>query len=387
MSNTPRNTSSDPPETDSDQEVQATPSVHPSVYDDLFRKSWFVLWGMVAPVGFLFAAGGYGGIDMWQSGQFGVYCILLYEFAAMIWVYPLIAFSTAGLAYQTFRDREQPVPLWVSIAVLTGAFLWLELYVVWCGGVGYEMEGPATWVFTTLFTCPLVGVIGIQPLIALGVIAKGSQATEDANALKWYTVVLVLSGIGMLVGFFVVLFACAFCAAPLALVTYLYASKEILKSLGARWRVSISTLLLVFTWLSANFAAWRLAVLAAIESYNRLPTEPPSGCFIVTASAHGHRTLVGSQDMGHAFPVTRQLQRLKAAEILLATTLPGTHRGLRKVYDCVGPPLARMICNRWLADLSYLMLKPLEWAMLGLLRVARVPSNTITAVYRSSHCK
>ena len=197
-----------------------------------------------------------------------------------------------------------------------------------------------------------------------------------------YLAVLVLTLISLPFVWHLWLLLPLFCAAPLALFTYVCASWEVLRSLKQRWRVSLSAILIAFAWLSANFAAWRMAILAAIEEYSRLPTEAPPRCFIVTAAAQGHPRLVGSRDLGQAFPVNRQLQRLKAAELVLAVTLPRTHRRLRRLYNRVGPRVARGIHTAWLADVSYLLLKPLEWSMWLLVRgIAGVPKRTIEKVY------
>jgi hypothetical protein len=65
--------------------------------------------------------------------------------------------------------------------------------------------------------------------------------------------------------------------------------------------------------------------------------------------------------------VTRQLQNLKCAEIAIMALNPHLHTQLRRIYDYIGPPLAAQLTNPFLADLAWLMLKPVEWvAMLAI---------------------
>ena len=67
--------------------------------------------------------------------------------------------------------------------------------------------------------------------------------------------------------------------------------------------------------------------------------------------------------------VTRQLQNLKCAEIALMALTPQLHKQLRRIYDRFGPPLAARLNNPFLADLAYLMLKPVEWVTMLVIKV------------------
>ena len=110
-------------------------------------------------------------------------------------------------------------------------------------------------------------------------------------------------------------------------------------------------------WIGTLLAKIRLAQ----AQYEALPNAPPQECFIVTAATRGHRRWVGSWfDPQRERLVNRQLLRLWRFEALLRSRLPRVHALLRRVYNRVGPPIARAINAPWRADLVYLLLKPLE---------------------------
>jgi len=103
-----------------------------------------------------------------------------------------------------------------------------------------------------------------------------------------------------------------------------------------------------------------------MEYYKSLPLEHPGGqCYVVTAAARGHGSVVGSRGVilldGGRMPVNDQMRFLKAGELLLQAASPVCHRLVRVVYDRIGPVLARMLFCAVLADVAYLVLKPVEW--------------------------
>ena len=152
------------------------------------------------------------------------------------------------------------------------------------------------------------------------------------------------------------------------------------------------TLLLCFIWqrrgrLSFNisfFISWIVALAGTIwvkmilarYIYESLPREPPPGygdCFIVTAAARGHAGIVKSNvDAAGGKVSNLQLHRFRAFENALAGRWPACHRFLRRVYNRVGPPIARRIGNPYIADVVYCCLKPAEYAVVFLmLRVGK----------------
>lgn len=129
-------------------------------------------------------------------------------------------------------------------------------------------------------------------------------------------------------------------------------------------------------WLSQLWGLpfWIGALFNARRIYANLPDEPPQGCFVVTAAARGHAQLVGPfvphARHGRVRPVNHQLLTFWAFEQRWQATAPRTHRAFRRLYNTVGPRLARRLTNPWLADAAYLALKPAEWLVARLLREA-----------------
>ena len=126
-------------------------------------------------------------------------------------------------------------------------------------------------------------------------------------------------------------------------------------------------------WLAGWIAAWRVGLQRLLLAYAELPTEPPGNCFIASTAAQGHAGFVGATAAratdGRLFPATLQLRRLKVAEWLIRELAPPVHRGLRLIYDAVGPHLARRLRHPWLADIAWLALKPFELLAWIVLRV------------------
>jgi hypothetical protein len=118
-----------------------------------------------------------------------------------------------------------------------------------------------------------------------------------------------------------------------------------------------------------------------LEEYSRLPKNAPPTCFVCTAAAKGHPSVVRSQRYiacdAAVYAVNDQLRTLKAFELLLAHVSPRGHRVCRWAYDRVGPLLAAILCHPLLADLGYFALKPVEWFARSVLAVA-IPGARIS---------
>ncbi len=113
-------------------------------------------------------------------------------------------------------------------------------------------------------------------------------------------------------------------------------------------------------WLGGLAATVYAKIILAHQAYEALPDTPPE-CFIVTAAARGNRRFVGSG----LNPTTgrienAQLARMRTFERYLMTEFPNAHRRLRAVYNRLGPVVARRIRHPLAADLTYVILKPLE---------------------------
>jgi hypothetical protein len=108
---------------------------------------------------------------------------------------------------------------------------------------------------------------------------------------------------------------------------------------------------------------WIASVLWSRDVYASLPNEV-GGCFVVTAAARGHRSLVGPffeiERHGRRVRVNYQLFVLRRFEDLWRHRAPTSHRVFREVYNCFGPKIAKRIASPWLADFVWLALKPAE---------------------------
>lgn len=104
-----------------------------------------------------------------------------------------------------------------------------------------------------------------------------------------------------------------------------------------------------------------LKLESARKLFYSLPETPPENCFIVTAATQGHPALVGSWYEAPAGRIlNRQLVHFYAFEEKLKHHTPMFHRRLRRVYNRVGPLVARRINTPWKADIAFLLLIPLH---------------------------
>ena len=108
--------------------------------------------------------------------------------------------------------------------------------------------------------------------------------------------------------------------------------------------------------------------------------------YLCTVAAGGHRCIVNPQRMGerhgHRVIVNRQLCIANAFEQILEERIPRLHKPIRHFYDNYGFPIARLIHSPFVADIIYLLMKPLEWFFLMVLYLCDVkPENRIAVQY------
>ena len=85
---------------------------------------------------------------------------------------------------------------------------------------------------------------------------------------------------------------------------------------------------------------------------------------------------------GHSVIVNRQLCVANAFEQILEERMPNLHRNVRNFYDRYGFPVAKMIRSPYIADVIYIMMKPLEWIFLAVIYMMDVkPENRIAVQY------
>lgn len=115
----------------------------------------------------------------------------------------------------------------------------------------------------------------------------------------------------------------------------------------------------------------------------------PEEChYLCTVAARGHAWLVRPERLGRRggipIVVNRQLAIANAFEDLLHERWPRFGRLARRIYDRVGLPVSRYIRRPWMADLTYLAMKPAEWlfATTLLLLDRGDPEERIGRMYR-----
>lgn len=110
------------------------------------------------------------------------------------------------------------------------------------------------------------------------------------------------------------------------------------------------------------------------------------GHYLCTVAVGGHPKLVKPTRQGIRYGqrivVNRQLCVANAFEQLLMERAPRLHRAVRKFYDTHGYPLSRKLTTPLRADITYLLMKPLEWLfLLCLYTFDEKPENRIAMQY------
>jgi len=122
---------------------------------------------------------------------------------------------------------------------------------------------------------------------------------------------------------------------------------------------------------------WVYSVIWSKNEYNKLPETAPD-CFIVTAATQGHPAIVGSftpPDNQVLHAINQQLLTFWKFEDVWKCNYPKSHKVFRRSYNNWGYRAARLITNPWIADLIYILLKPIEWMVLVLLLISRHREN------------
>ena len=140
-----------------------------------------------------------------------------------------------------------------------------------------------------------------------------------------------------------------------------------------------------------------------VESLNRVYSEtatwklsqhlhPPTvddrhGHYLCTVAAHGTPKIVkpigiGNRN-GNLIIVNRQLQIANAFEFLIEEINPQIHQVIRKSYDKYGINLAKRVNNEILSNLTYFLMKPIEWIFLIILYSCYIkPEEIIKKQYK-----
>lgn len=115
------------------------------------------------------------------------------------------------------------------------------------------------------------------------------------------------------------------------------------------------------------------------------------GHYLCSVAAKGHKHIVKPQRLGeragNAIICNRQLLVSNAFEELLQQKLPFIHKPVRRAYNNVGHLVHKyysVFNNKYVADVVYIMMKPLEWFFVAVLYAFdQNPENRIAVQYLS----
>jgi hypothetical protein len=359
-------------------------------------KCLFAFAGIILPiVAFACAApsGNWAADRPWQAQEFWVYATLILKWPNVWPFFPLLALSMTAMGL-FLKDRAKYARYTAVRIGLYGGVI-LALVFSW---LIYSPESEP--LRAILATVSVVGAIWMATIVAvvitwvlLGALAHsyGWRGVAWGVGIPLGLIVLVAilgsddPSDGLLIPPFVVLIVALVSSPAWTCGAYACAS-VIAYNLSHREQKGWSLLsLMAFTsWFVALFGAWRKAMDLAIVEYASLPTENPN-CFVCSAAARGDARFVGSQpvqlDAVRVTWVNGQMRTFKAFELAMRTTWPRGHAAVRRLYDTIGPRLARPLNAKWCADVVYVALKPCEWIARIILAILGVQAAQIARLY------
>jgi hypothetical protein len=306
----------------------------------------------------------------WQSGNPRDFAALMLSHWPSLPMYPLLLFSMVCLWLLAGWPAHFAKSKWIWLGIFSGAVLAFEYWIVFVLAVSdtAALDIVRDYIVALVLSGVAVGLPWVGCLLV--VLAIRWLARPSKKALSILTTILVLA----LGAAFIVFIICLpwlamlslVCSTPWAVAAYGSAAIWLVRQRGAPYfRYTLAQLLTAVTALAANFAAWRTAYEIMLIKYAELPTQPPPDCFVCSAAARGHSSVVRStsfrRDGEEMIAVNDQLRVLKALELLILALSPAAHRGLRRVYNRIGPRLAAALVYPPAADAAYFVLKPIEW--------------------------
>ena len=327
----------------------------------------------------------------WQSGTLADKLAFALIAQAGFPMFPLLGYCIASMWAYLHHNQKLESFIW-RLGIYSGVIVALWYWFLF-GVVINEMAenwgaGIAANVLLIVISAAIAGVCGA--ILFVTWVALTKPIAEKRYAFQIFGILSLILVVSI---FFVpyilggLIFGTLYFGVYFALLTYSYVAYKVFRDSSSSSKTfSLVQFLSVVTWLGAFMGLCRLSVVLSLKKYSTLPLEPPEGCYVATAAARGHKGFVGIQDdLCNAFPVSLQLCRLKAFELTVRTLCPAFHCGLRKFYDHGGPLAASCICNRYLADAAYVLLKPAEWLAMAVLRIVVGASakDQIQQIYRN----
>ena len=299
----------------------------------------------------------------WQNGEFNSYVILFLFPQASLGFILLLAYSVICYLYLMFAPQRFAPRFVIRVGIYTGILLALQYSII---SLIYSFYSFA-YIIVLIWLLPFV-----LPPLYRWVVSKWTTAKVNQTLLI-LIVVSLLIGLAItrgglpILGLIGLTMAAPFWSLLLALRAGVWLYKNYESKLTLYRGLGLAA------WLGTYAIAWRYDIMKMFELYAALPPQPPPDCYIATAAAQGHPRVVGSRLVqradGRSMPVNGQLQVLKLAELALLAVKPRWHTALRRMYDVGGKALARRIHNPLLADIAYLLLKPVEWLARWLLKL------------------
>ncbi len=314
----------------------------------------------------------------WQRNHWADYLGIIPTTQAGWPFYPLLAFSMYAAGYMIFRPRWAIHSLSVRIGLITGvvlAYQFAFIQVVTVRGYSSIATDIPLGVFLPV---AMVTLVVIFHRLAEALVWQRRWYRGRGRKYFWIGLA-VLIGAAMVSrdirrgSLGVTIFSSLLLAPGLTMTTFTLMLIVCLTHGRLSQRNPLAIVAWSATWLTAFSVAWIKSYQAAVEAYALLPKDNPS-CYIATAAAQGHESIVGSWSTGDGYRINRQLAIFKSGEKALARRSPQTHRRLRQIYDSIGPAMANQLRRRWIADFAYLTLKPLEWLTAVTLSVSTMPS-------------
>ena len=329
-------------------------------------KLWYLLFTCVPPVVttslILYSR---TSLADWQSGNYQEYVLVFIGYPVLWYFVPFFLFSISSMLalcwnFDKFKDQ-----LWVKIGILSGFFLSLKYFVL---SYSIILSGSIRFI---LFPAGLVlGVFLLFWLVSWLIKKRWFKVVLLAVLMIGFILTALYDSNNVPTIFFVAVLASIFGGPVLATMFSGALSWQLWKdslsfSKRNKQKHKQQTEALGLGLYSLIYSGvLYLAIQRTLEEYSKLPTHPP-GCFLATAAANGHTSFVNSWSVetknGLRFKVTRQLQYVRFSELVLQQLFPKFHAYLRKVYNFVGPKLARRVHSPFIADLVYLLFKPIEW--------------------------
>ena len=344
------------------------PHAEPPRYTNLdwdwpwWAKPAFLLSGVILPL--ICLAIGVPDMRFWKSDNPADYAELLLAHKSSAPLYPFFIYNMICMTLLVVRPVRYAKIFIVRLGIYTGLVLALQYWLLF--GISL-MQGERSAEAIVIFAGLSVLAVG-GPMLAGWFVTYSARGfwleLVVTTAIGFSTAVVIIFPYVVLLIILVVLL----CSTPWAVAAYAIMAVFVFRNSGVGGlRFTLARLLGVTTWAAAYCGAWRTAYLVMLQEYAKLPKTPPGNCYICTAAARGHRRLVRSEERllpgGTVRRVNDQTRYFKAAELLLAAVSPGGHRLCRRIYDCLGPRLAALLIHPVVADVAYLSLKPLEWAV------------------------